>query len=301
MSNVREVPRRSDRAVLRVPVRDIRPNPLRPRRLFPRESIEALAESIRLHGMLNPLLARPAPDGRGLELIAGERRLLALKRLNRPWAEVILLSADDCECGILALVENLHREDMHYLDAAAACRRLLDEYPLTQERLAASLGMSPSALNNRLRLLKLPEPVREALRGANLSERHARALLRLEDAGAQLTLLRQASEQRWNVRQLESRIERLLHRAAEHPSPVAALARDNRLVVNAVLDTVRRLTRIGVPVRSRVEEQPDHTDVIITIPSGGEAQSARSGAVAGARQKSLQPPSATASSGRNPI
>ena len=271
MPNVREVPRRADRAVLRVPVRDIRANPLRPRQLFPRESIDALAESIRLHGQLNPLLARPAPDGQGLELIAGERRLLALKRLNRPWAEVILLPADDCETGILALVENLHREDMHYLDAALACRRLLNRFPLTQERLAASLNVSPSALNNRLRLLKLSERTREALRQAGLSERHARALLRLEDENAQLALIRQAAEQRWNVRQLEARIERR-QRAAPRPSPVAALAREDRLVVNAVLDTVRRLTRIGVPVRSRVEERPEAIDVIVTIPSTGNRE-----------------------------
>lgn len=279
MPNVREAPRRAERAVLRVPVRDIRPNPLRPRRLFPRDSIDALAESIRLHGLLDPLLARPAPDGKGLELIAGERRLLALKRLNRPWAEVILLPADDCEAGILALVENLHREEMHYLDVAHACRRLLDGHPLTQERLAASLGMSPSALNNRLRLLKLPEPAQEALRQAGLSERHARALLRIPDGDAQLALIRQAAEGRWNVRQLENHIEQRLQRAAARPSPVAALARDDRLVVNALLNTVRRLTRIGVPVRSRVEERPEAIEVIVTIPTAGKEPKATAGSI----------------------
>ncbi len=263
--------RQGTRAVLRVPVGDVRPSPLAPRRLFSRASVDALAESIRLHGLLNPLLVRPAPGG-GWELIAGTRRLMALKRLGRSWVDVLPLPAEDCEGGLLALVENLHREDLHYLDVARACRALLDAQPITQDRLAAGLGMSPSALNNRLRLLRLPDAVQAALRRAGLSERHARALLRLDSERAQLEYLSLAAEQQWSVKQLEDRIAHRTQHERRHPTAVARLARDNRLVVNAVLDTVRRLTRIGVPVRSRVEERPDHIDVIVTIPAVRPAQ-----------------------------
>ena len=249
-----------------VPLRDIHPDPAQPRRLFPREGIEALADSIRLHGQLSPLLLRASPNGRGYRLIAGARRLMALKRLSRSHAEALVLPADDLECGLIALAENLQREDLHYLDAAAACRRLLDTQPITQARLAAGLSVSPSALANRLRLLKLPESVRDALRQGGLSERHARALLRLGDEASQLALARLAAEQGLSVAQLEARIDRLARPESRRQPRLGRLVRDNRVVVDALMRTVKELTRIGVPIRSRVEEQPDRIDVIVTIP-----------------------------------
>lgn len=255
---------RDARALRRVPLRDIRPDPAQPRRLFPREGIEALADSIRLHGQLSPLLLRESPDGRGFRLVSGARRLMALKRLGRAWAEALVLPAGDLESGLIALVENLQREELHYLDAADACRRLLDTQPITQAHLAAGLSVSPSALANRLRLLKLPEAVRDALREGNLSERHARALLRLPDEASQLSLARLAAEQRLSVAQLEARIARRLAPARPRPR-LGRLVRDNRVVINALMNTVKELVRIGVPVRSRVEEGPDHIDVIVTI------------------------------------
>lgn len=266
---------RPDAALRRLPVRDIHPGPLQPRRLFPREGIEALADSIRLHGQLSPLLVRPAPEGRGYQLIAGARRLMALKRLGRPWAEALVLPAGDADCGLIALVENLQREDLHYLDAALACRRLLDTQPITQARLAAGLSMSPSALANRLRLLKLPPAVRDCLRQGGLSERHARALLRLEGEPDQLSYARLAAEQGLSVSQLEDRIAHQRQHDARQKPCLGRLVRDNRIVINALMNTVRELARIGVPVRSRVEEQTDHIDVIVTIPLPADAAKER--------------------------
>ena len=254
---------RGDRAIARIPIERIRLNPAQPRRQISRDSIAQLADSIRRHGLLSPILVR-AVEG-GYELIAGERRLRALRALDRPFAEAIILSADACDSPLIALVENLQRESLHYLDEALACRRILDEQPITQERLAASLSCSPSALANRLRLLKLPEPVQAELRRGGLSERHARALLRLESASDQLELVRQAAEQRMSVKQLEARVDQRLRR---RPSlPVAPIVRDNRIIINAVLDTVKSLRRIGVQVNSRVEPREDHIDVIVTIPA----------------------------------
>ena len=251
----------------RILLRDIRPGPLQPRRRLSREGIESLAESIRLHGQLTPLLVRPAPEGNGYQLIAGARRLAALKRLERPWAEALVLPAGDVDCGLIALVENLQREDLHYLDAAEACRRLLDTQPITQARLAAGLSMSPSALANRLRLLKLTPAVRDCLRRSGLSERHARALLALPGEPEQLAFAKLAAEQGLSVSQLEDRIARQRQHDARQRPRIGRLARDNRIVINALMNTVRELTRIGVPVKSRVEEQGDHIDVIVTIPN----------------------------------
>ena len=263
-------PRAPERAVLRVPLRSILLNPGQPRRRFAPETIAELAESIRLHGLLSPLLVRGLGGGK-YQLIAGERRLRALESLGRTQAEVIALPAGEGDCAVIALVENLQREDLHYLDVAAACRRILDEQPITQERLAASLGCSAPALANRLRLLKLPQPVQDALRRSGLSERHARALLAAADEEEQMSLLRQAAEEKMSVQQLEACVERR-RPAARGPRRVSRIVRDNRIIINAVLDTVRQLRRIGVGVTSRVEERPDGVDVIVSIPACAAAK-----------------------------
>lgn len=265
--------RPADRALLRVPLSRIRLDPDRPRRDCPEEGIARLAESIRLHGQLTPLLLRPEADGCYL-LIAGERRLRALKMLNRPWAEALALPAGDCECALIALVENLQREQLHYLDAAQACRDILERYPITQERLATSLSCSPSALANRLRLLKLGPRTRDALRSGGLSERHARALLALEDEADRLALATLAAERRMSVRELEQAVRQRLAQPAKKPKRPTPALRDNRIVINALMDTVRRLTRIGVPVTSRVEEGEGCVNVIVTIRAGGAAREA---------------------------
>ena len=255
-------PRPATHAIARIPIDAIRANPTQPRRRLTPESVQQLAESIRRHGQLSPVLVRRC--GEQYELIAGQRRIRALKLLGRTQAEAIVLSTGDCDSALIALVENLQREQLNYLDEAEACRRILDRFPLTQERLAASLSMSPSALANRLRLLKLPPRVREAIRRTDLSERHARALLKVPREDQQLALVRQAAEQRMSVKRLETLIDR-----PEAPSPkqtVSRKVRDNRIIINAVLDTVKELNHIGVRVRSRVEEAEDHIDVVVTIP-----------------------------------
>ena len=261
------ISRPAERAIVRVPIDNICPNPYQPRRHFSNDSVAELAASIQLHGLLSPLLVRSLGGGK-YELIAGERRLRALRQLERPFAEVIILAAADCDCALIALVENLQREGLHFLDEAEACRRILNEYSITQERLAASLSYSPSALANRLRLLKLPARVQSEIRLHNLSERHARALLKLDTEADQLAMAVQAAEQHLSVKQLEARIEQTLRRPPLRArQQVSRIVRDNRIIINAVLDTVRELSRIGVQVKSRVEEREDHIDVVVTIPA----------------------------------
>ena len=256
------------RAIVPLPIDRIAPSPYQPRRAFSDASIDALAESIRRHGLLTPLLVRRV-GAEQYELVAGERRLRALKRLGRERADAVVLSAYDRDCALLALIENLQRENLHYLDEAEAFRRILDEQSVTQEALAQSLSVSPSALANRLRLLKLPESVRRLLRQTSLTERHARALLRLSDEETQLALTREAADRAMSVQQLEKRIEQLRREARPQPS-VSRVVRDNRIVINAVLDTVRELNRIGVRADSRVEEREGCVDVIVTIRTGDE-------------------------------
>lgn len=259
------VPSPAARAISRIPLRCVRPDPSQPRRAFPTESIEQLAASIEAHGLLSPLLVRSEAGGL-YRLVAGERRLRALMLLGRQWADAIVLTDSDCDCAMIALVENMQREDLHYLDVALACRRILDRHSITQDQLAQGLSCSPSALANRLRLLKLPPTVQAALRSSGLTERHARALLRASCEAEQLRLVDEAAAQRLTVAQLEARIVRPARtpKRRARPSPIL---RDNRIVVNALMDTVRQLKRIGVPVATAVEEGVDCVRVIVTIPA----------------------------------
>ena len=166
--------------VLKLRVSDIRPNPYQPRRAFDEEGLRELASSIRRHGILQPLTVRPAGGGKW-ELVAGERRLRAARMAGLETVPCIRRAADDREAALLALVENLQRRDLHYLEEAAAIASYIRQTGVTQEEAAAQLGRSPSALANKLRLLRLSPDCRELLVKHGLTERHARCLLRLED------------------------------------------------------------------------------------------------------------------------
>lgn len=262
---------RGGQQLVRVRLSEIDPNPRQPRRLFPPESIGALAESIRRYGLLSPLIVRRA--GSRFELIAGERRLRALKELGCAACDALVLPAAGQDAALLALVENLHREPLGYFEEAEAYRAWMDEHGLRQEELAARLLKSPSAVANKLRLLKLPPAVREALQCAGLSERHARALLRLTGEARQLLAARQAASDRLSVRQLEALVSRMLTEPMRAPA-VKNLCRDHRLFVNAVNATVRALQRSNAAVSSRVVEHERDVEVIVTIPRAGAAERA---------------------------
>jgi ParB family chromosome partitioning protein len=160
-------------------------------------------------------------------------------------------------------VENLQREELHYLDEAEACRRLVQQHGLTQREIAERLGRSQSAVANLMRLLALPDAVRDALRDAPLGERHARALLRVPDESKQLALVSKATTEGLSVRTLEDMIDRSQRPV---PRPVRIYCRDQRMFVNALLATVRSLNRAGVKAVSRVLEKPDSVEVIVTLP-----------------------------------
>ena len=253
------------RVIRRVPLSAVAPSREQPRRRFQEDSIATLAESIERDGLLSPPMVRPCPGG--YELIAGERRLRALKKLGAVSVDALVVEATDSEAAILSLVENLQREELHYLDEAEACRRLIQQHGLPQREIASRLGRSQSAVANLLRLLALPDAVRDALRDAPLGERHARALLRLPGESEQLALIARAAEEGMSVRALEGMIDRGERPA---PRPVRIYCRDQRMFVNALLATVRSLNRAGVKAVSRILEKPDSVEVIVTLPRGGE-------------------------------
>lgn len=187
-----------------LPIEQIAPNPWQPRTSFDDAKIGEMAESIREQGVVQPLLVR-RKDG-GFELVAGERRLRAAKLAGLPSVPVVIREMSDREALEMALVENLQREDLSALEEACAYVRLVEEFGLTQEEVAKRVAKSRPAIANTIRLLQLPEPIREELRNGRISAGHARALLAVESAAAQTALARETIRLGLSVRQLEARI-----------------------------------------------------------------------------------------------
>ena len=208
------VSRRFLRGVTYVAVEDIVPSPVQPRQYFSPEGLEELSRSIAEHGVLQPLSVRA--KGERFELIAGERRLRAAKMAGLHEVPCLVMDVDMEKSGLIALVENIQRRDLDFIEEAEGIHQLIRLFGLSQEQAARRLGKSQSAVANKLRLLRLPEDVLHRLRAEGLSERHARALLRLPDAESQRRALDFIVDQRMNVAAAEEYIERL----CAAPAPV---------------------------------------------------------------------------------
>lgn len=255
-----------ERRVLRLPAADLRPNPRQPRRVFDERGLRELAASIRRHGIIQPLTVRRTPEG--WELVAGERRLRAAKMAGLEMVPCIEAAVDERESALLALVENLQRRDLHYFEESAAIADYLRQSGVTQEEAAALLGRSPSAVANKLRLLRLSPACREILVKNGLSERHARCLLRLEDETERLAALRHIVEKQMNVAQAEQYIERCL--TALQATPPARrrtfILKDVRLFLNSLDRGLRLIREAGVDAKSEREETEDSILLTIRIP-----------------------------------
>ena len=249
-----------------VPIERIIPNPRQPRRRFEEEPLRELAESIRQHGVLQPLSVQKTPSG--YVLVAGERRLRAAGLAGLKTVPCILVQATGQESALLALVENLQRCDLHYLDEAAAIARLISTYAMSQEEAARRLGRSQSAVANKLRLLRLGPECTEVLRRFGLTERHARALLRLEGAEAQLAAARTMGEKQMNVAAAEEYVEGLLQKKQRQAPPrrPVYIIKDVRLFLNSVSRGMETIRRAGVDARCEQQEDEDSITITIQIP-----------------------------------
>ena len=245
--------------VLLLPAADIRPNPRQPRQVFEEAGLRELAASIRRHGILQPLTVRRTPEG--WELIAGERRLRAARMAGLVTVPCIEATADDGESALLALVENLQRQDLDFIEEAHGIRSLLDRFGMSQEQAARLLGKSQSAVANKLRILRHSPAVLEALREAGLTERHARALLRLSDEAAVLAAIREIVRQNMSVARTERYIESLLSTppAKKRSASVGAF-------LNNLTQNLQKIQLSGIPAVSERRETDSQIVLTITIP-----------------------------------
>lgn len=250
--------------VIFLPVDSILPNPEQPRRNFEPEKLEELADSIREMGLLQPLTVRRREGS--WELVAGERRLRACKLAGLLQVPCLSIAVDDRSSSLLALVENLQRRDLDFWEEALALRRLIDEWDLSQEECAKRIGKSQSAVANKLRLLKLPGEVLTLLRDHGCSERHARALLPLEDAELQRKAAGQVVKLGLTVAQTESLVDKLLSASPKKKKPTYII-KDVRLFLNTISRSMDLMRSAGVDAKCQREDLEGEICLTIRIPN----------------------------------
>ena len=245
--------------VVFLPARAIRPNPAQPRKIFREEALTELADSIRQHGILQPLSVRRV--GTSYELIAGERRLRAAQLAGLTEIPCILMRMDDRESGLAALLENLQRQDLDFIEEAKGISWLMSHWHMSQEQIAGTLGKSQSAIANKLRILRHSPPVLHAIREGQLTERHARALLRLTTDADKLSAIQAIVQAGMSVARTERYIEELLsQKAATVPKASVGAFLKN------VNQTLARIQQSGIAAISECRETESQIVLTITIP-----------------------------------
>ena len=245
--------------VIFLPARAIRPNPSQPRKIFREEALTELSDSIRQHGILQPLSVRRVTGG--YELIAGERRLRAAQMAGVTDIPCIVMNMDQRESGTAALVENLQRQDLDFVEEARGISYLMESWSMSQEQVARLLGKSQSAVANKLRILRHSPAVLQALRDGDLTERHGRALLKLTTDEEKLSAIEVIIQQAMSVARTEKYIAQLLVAAEPKEMTVNVGA-----FLNGLSQSLARIQSSGIPAISERRETENQIVLTITIP-----------------------------------
>lgn len=251
--------------VIQVPVSAIVPNPSQPRHSFDTESLLSLSQSIRHNGILQPLTVRELGDGE-YELVAGERRLRAAIMAGYTSVPCIPVLLDDTQSAVMSLLENLQREDLNYFDEAAAIAKLIEQCGLTQEEVAKRLGKGQSTIANKLRLLRIGQSQRNKILELGLTERHARALLRLSDSQRDVAL-KEIEKRRLNVEETEKLVESMIFpESTEKTRKKMSVIKDVRIFFNTINNAINLMQRSGINAVAERQEYPDYYEYIVKIP-----------------------------------
>jgi len=255
--------------VVNIPIDAIKPNPYQPRKNFSDESLKELTESIRNYGVLQPIIVRRVGKT-NFEIIAGERRWRASKIAGLKEIPAIIRDAKETETAIMALIENLQRENLSFIEEAEGYRLLIEEHGLTQEQLAERIGKSQSTIANKIRILKIPPDILKIISQENLTERHARALLKLPDEEMQRDVLKKVIEKGLNVRQTEELVESYLvkaHEKAKNKKKNIKIAiKDIRIFVNSIRKLVTSIKDTGLSAEYKEYDKGDYIELVVQIP-----------------------------------
>ena len=268
--------RMREREVARIPIDAIRPNPYQPRRVFAQDALEELCASIKQYGLLQPISVRKLGSD-SFELIAGERRLRACRMAGMKFIDAIIFSTYEQDSAVIAMMENLQRENLHYMEEAEGYQNLIRDHGLSQDELARRLGKNQSTIANKMRILKLPMAVKRMLLQYSLTERHARALLRLHDEEMQMHVIQIIVQQNLNVKATEDLVERTISRmygiekeeeeqSRTRPSKISGFVRDTRLFVNSLRTVVQQMADAGFNPKLESRDKEEGMEIKIWIP-----------------------------------
>lgn len=248
----------------------IAPNPAQPRKIFREEDLESLAQSIRASGLIQPLTVRKTQSG--YELVAGERRLRACHLAGLKTIPCIVTDCSSGESAVMAMTENLQRKDLGVFEEAEGIRNLISEWNVTQEEAAERLGKSQSAVANKLRLLRLSNTERALITEAGLTERHARALLRIDNSDLRLLALRNVIARGYNVPRTDAYVTELL---ASKPQKAhcTVVVKDVRIFLNTISHAVETMKQSGIAAQTLQSETDEYIECVVRIPKAKAAGS----------------------------
>lgn len=253
--------------VKHIPVQKIVANRYQPRTIFDDEKIDELAQTIRTHGIIQPIVVRES-DNDQYEIIAGERRWRACCKLGLEEIPAIIRNLNDTQSASVALIENLQREGLTSIEEAYAYQKLIELHDLTQESLAQRLGKGQSTVANKLRLLHLPEECHDALRKRLITERHARALLILKEPELQKSFLLEIIEKNLNVKQTEDKIEQFFNKKEDTKKKQVrkAFSRDMRIAMNTIRQSIDMVVKSGLHIETDEKDHEDYYEFTIKVP-----------------------------------
>lgn len=260
--------------IIHIPVNKIMPSPFQPRRGFDEQQMVDLARSIMVYGLIQPIVVRPY--GHDYQIVAGERRFRACCLLGKTDIAAIIQEMDDEKAAAITLIENLQRRELTYWEEAHAYSLLINTFGLTQEELARKIGRSQSAIANKLRLLKLPEYIQSMINDETVTERHARALLKLNTGQIQEEVIKQVYEKGLTVKETEELVERLSRnnipsesRERNNNQNVSMIIRDARIFMNTIKETVKRARQTGIDIFMTETDNEEHYEITIRITKEG--------------------------------
>ena len=253
-----------------IPHEDIKPNPHQPRERFDYNELEGLACSIRSNGLLQPINVRVLSDG-SFELISGERRLRAARMIGMNKIPCVVMNVSDEQSALFAIIENVQRQNLDYFEEAVALERLMVDHGLSQEDIAKKLGKSPSTLSNKLRLLRLPEELRDKITYAGLTERHARALLSLPDNITRARVLDIVIERHLTVAETEQLVKDVHRRRKEPKKAHVKVYKDMRIFLNTLNHAVDTIRKAGIEADTAKSETDEYFEYVIRISKPEEA------------------------------
>lgn len=253
--------------IVEIPLERIRPNPAQPRQEFAQKELDSLSDSIKENGLLQPILVRQKDFG--YELIAGERRLRACRIAGLSTVPCIVKECDERNAAIYAMLENLQRQDLKLFEEAEGLQQLIAQWGITQEEAAKKLGKSQSAIANKMRLLKLTQAERRKITEADLSGRHARALIRISDEALRMRVLDEIIEKGLNVSQTDKLVDKNLEERTNEPAKKqhrTIVWKDYRIFMNTVKNAVSIMRESGIEAETDNKETDDFYEVVVRIP-----------------------------------